>query len=93
MDRSEKDLNNREVLALRDISFNLVRNFVHKFGEPIFPILKGLIQHLCLDVVDRAEFRTRTAQTAIDLLNLVPEERQKGMVYLLLLANNVILFF
>ena len=92
LDRSEKDLNNREVLALRDISFNLVRNFVHKFGEPIFPILKGLIQHLCLDVVDRAEFRTRTAQTAMDLLNLVPEERQKGMVYLLLLANNVILF-
>ena len=76
---NEKDLNNKDLVALKDISYDLVRNFMDNFGEAILPLLKRLIQHLCTEVVDRAEFRQRTAQTALDLLQLVPEQHQQGI--------------
>ena len=78
LDPAEKDLNNSEVLNLKEVSFNLVKNFIGKFGEPIYPLVKGLIQHLCLEVVDRAEYRQRTAQTTLDLLSLVTENHSRG---------------
>lgn len=80
LDPSEKDLNNKDVVALKDISFDLVRSFIDKFGETIYSLVKGLIQHVCIDVVDRAEYRQRTAQTALDLLELVPLDHQKGII-------------
>lgn len=79
LDPSDKDMGNKDVIALKDISFDLVSQFMQEFGEAILPLLRGLIENLCIDVMDRAEFRQRTAQTALDLLHLVPEEHQKGI--------------
>lgn len=78
LDPSEKDLHNRNLIALKDVSFSLVRSFISKFGEVIYPLVQGLIKHVCLDVVDRAEYRQKTAQTALDLLQLIPVEHQQG---------------
>lgn len=78
LDPNDKELNNKDLVALKDISFGLVRSFVEKFGETIYPLVKGLIQHVCVDVVDRAEYRQRTAQTALDLLELIPQNHQQG---------------
>ena len=79
LDPSEKDLNNKNLMALKDISFSLVSNFISKFGEVIYPLVHGLIKHVCVEVVDRAEYRQKTAQTALDLLQLIPEEHQQGI--------------
>lgn len=86
-----RNLNDRELLALKEISFNLVRNFAQKFADQIYPLIEGLIQHLCLIVVDRAEYRQRTAQTVCDLLNLVPADNQKGTVVTVIIRNRFIL--
>jgi hypothetical protein len=76
---SEKDLNIKNLVALKDISFNLVNSFISKFGEIIYPLVHGLIKHVCVEVVDRAEYRHKTAQTALDLLQLIPEEHRQGI--------------
>ena len=81
LDPNEKDLNNKELIALRDISFRLVRSFICKFGASIYSLVKGLVQHVCIDVVDRAEYRQKTAQTALDLLSLLPEDHQKSRFF------------
>ena len=79
LDPNDKDLNNKDLVVLKDISFNVVDKFIFKFGESIFPLVKGLIQNVCMDVVDRAEYRQRTAQTALDLMMLVPLEHQQSI--------------
>ena len=76
---AEKDLSNRDIIAMKDMSFNLVVTFADKFADSIYPLLKGLIQHLCEDVVDKVDQRQRTAQTAFDLMNLVSAGSQKGI--------------
>ena len=78
LDPNEKDLNNKELVALKDISFRLVRSFICKFGASIYSLVQGLVKHVCIDVVDRAEYRQKTAQTSLDLLNLLPEDHQKS---------------
>ena len=81
LDPDEKNLADRQLLALKEVSLNLVRNFSDKFkgADHMYPLIRGLIQHLCLAVVDRAEHRQRTAQTVVgDLLNLVPADKQQG---------------
>lgn len=83
LDPNDKDLNNKDLVLLKDISFNVVERFIDKFGDKILPLVKGLIQNVCMDVVDRAEYRQRTAQTALDLMNLVPNEHQQGIRLLL----------
>lgn len=79
LDPSEKDLNNKNLMALKDISFNLVDNIISKFEEVIYPLVHGLMEHVCVEVVDSAEYRQKTAQTALDLLQLIPEEHQQGI--------------
>ena len=83
LDPSEKDLNNKNLMALKDISFNLVSSFITKFGEVIYPLVQGLIKHVCVEVVDRAEYRQKTAQTALELLELIPEEHQQGTSFII----------
>ena len=82
LDPNDKDLNNKDLVVLKDISFNVVERFIDKFGDKILPLVKGLIRNVCMDVVDRAEYRQRTAQTALDLMNLVPPEHQQGKLRL-----------
>lgn len=81
LDPTDKDVNNKNLNALKDVSFNLVRSFISKFGEVIYPLVEGLIKHICVDVVDRAEYRQKTAQTALDLLQLIPIEHQQGIIF------------
>ena len=81
LDSSEKDLNNKNFVAFKEISLNLIKSFISKFGETIYPLVHGLIKHVCVEVVDRAEYRQKTAQTALDLLQLIPKEHRQGMNY------------
>ena len=78
LDPNEKDLNNKNLLALKDTSFMLVKSFITKSGAVIYPLLQGVIKHICVVVVDRSEYRQKTAQTALDLLQLIPNEHQQG---------------
>ncbi|XP_057375119.1 condensin-2 complex subunit D3-L-like [Daphnia carinata] len=87
LDPGDKDLNNKNLIALKEISFKLVRTFVAKFGAVIYPLLQGVIKHICTEVVDKSEYRQKTAQTALDLLQLIPAEHQQGIIrWFLLLA-------
>ena len=91
LDPNEKDLNNKELITLKDISFRLVKSFICKFGPSIYSLVQGLIQHVCIDVVDRAEYRQKTAQTALDLLDLLPEDHQKS-IFLLSIFRKFVFF-
>lgn len=87
LDPTDKDLNNKNLMALKEISFKLVSTFIVKFGAVIYPLLQGVIKHICTEVVDKAEYRQKTAQTALDLLQLIPTEHQLGIIrWFLLLA-------
>ncbi|KAI9554187.1 hypothetical protein GHT06_019459 [Daphnia sinensis] len=87
LDPSDKDLNNRNVMALKEISFKLVSTFISKFGAVTYPLLQGVIKYICTEVVDKSEYRQKTAQTALDLLQLIPAEHQQGIIrWFLLLA-------
>lgn len=79
MDPNQREcLSNRDLVALKDTCFNLVQCFVTKFGETVYPLVKGLIKYVCFEVVDKAEFRQKTAQTALDILDLIPEAQRGG---------------
>lgn len=87
MDPSQKNLSNKNLVALKDTSFNLVQSFVNKFGETVYPLVKGLIKYVCFEVVDKAEFRQKTACTALDILDLLPESQHHGMIMYLYLIK------
>ncbi|KAG7483568.1 hypothetical protein MATL_G00039750 [Megalops atlanticus] len=60
------------VLASRDQAIRFVSHIVDELKESTLPILRILLQHICVQMVDRVEYRTSGAQAVVKLLAKMP---------------------
>ncbi|XP_067607724.1 condensin-2 complex subunit D3 isoform X1 [Pseudorca crassidens] len=49
-----------------------VSSLVDELKESMFPVLRVLLQHICVKVVDKSEYRTSAAQSLVQLLSKLP---------------------
>ncbi|XP_066895458.1 condensin-2 complex subunit D3 isoform X3 [Kogia breviceps] len=49
-----------------------VSSLVDELKESMFPVLRVLLQHICVKVVDKSEYRTCAAQSLVQLLSKLP---------------------
>ncbi|MBW03891.1 Condensin-2 complex subunit D3, partial [Eschrichtius robustus] len=47
-------------------------SLVDELKESMFPVLRVLLQHICVKVVDKSEYRTCAAQSLVQLLSKLP---------------------
>ncbi|KAG9351510.1 hypothetical protein JZ751_022761 [Albula glossodonta] len=60
------------VLASREQAIRFVSHIVDEMKETAMPILRILLQHICVQMVDKAEYRTHGAQAVAKLLAKMP---------------------
>ncbi|KAJ8275937.1 hypothetical protein COCON_G00076890 [Conger conger] len=60
------------VLASREQAIRFVSHVVDELKESVLPILRILLQHICFQMVDKAEYRTNGAQAVVKLLEKMP---------------------
>ncbi|KAJ8347580.1 hypothetical protein SKAU_G00261690 [Synaphobranchus kaupii] len=60
------------VLASRDQAIRFVGHIVDELKETVLPVLRILLQHVCFQMVDKAEYRTNGAQAMVKLLAKMP---------------------
>ncbi|XP_064207133.1 condensin-2 complex subunit D3 isoform X1 [Anguilla rostrata] len=58
--------------ASREQAIQFVSHIVDELKETALPILRILLQHICVQMVDKAEYRTSGAQTVVKLLAKMP---------------------
>ncbi|XP_052044738.1 condensin-2 complex subunit D3 [Apodemus sylvaticus] len=63
-----------QVISCRNQAVQFVSSLVNELQASVFPVLGTLLQHICAKVVDKAEYRTYTAQALVQLLNKLPSE-------------------
>uniref|UniRef100_A0A8D1VYK4 Condensin-2 complex subunit D3 n=2 Tax=Sus scrofa TaxID=9823 RepID=A0A8D1VYK4_PIG len=60
------------VINGRNLAVQFISSLVDELKEGIFPVLRILLQHICVKVVDKSEYRTYAAQSLVQLLNKLP---------------------
>lgn len=63
-----------KVISCRNQAVQFISSLVDELQESVFPILVTLLQHICAQVVDKAEYRTYAAQSLVQLLSKLPSE-------------------
>lgn len=70
--RGLSDLSGRALGVIRDHSQIFVKYLLMQVKEDAYDGVYILIQHLCLQVPDKAEFRQKTAQSVVEILRFLP---------------------
>ncbi|NWS19694.1 CNDD3 protein, partial [Pachyramphus minor] len=60
------------VTRARNRAVNFISSLVDELKEAVFPLLRTLLQHICVKVPDKADYRTYAAQALVTLLNKLP---------------------
>ncbi|XP_055997299.1 condensin-2 complex subunit D3-like isoform X2 [Ostrea edulis] len=69
----------KPVLTTRDQALNFIK-YLMKSEARCLASVRTLLQHLCTKVTDRAEYRTKCAQTVVSVLQEMPSEPYGKMV-------------
>ncbi|XP_045592017.2 condensin-2 complex subunit D3-L [Procambarus clarkii] len=70
--RGASDLSVRSLGVIRDHSQIFVKYILTQVKEDAYDGVYVLIQHLCVRVPDRAEFRQKTAQSVVEIMRYLP---------------------
>lgn len=70
--RGSSDLSARSLGVIRDHSQIFVKYLLTQVKQEAYEGVYILIQHLCIRVPDRAEFRQKTAQSIVEILRYLP---------------------
>ncbi|XP_071518098.1 condensin-2 complex subunit D3-like isoform X2 [Panulirus ornatus] len=70
--RGSSDLSARSLGVIRDHSQIFVKYLLTQVKQDAYEGVYILIQHLCIRVPDRAEFRQKTAQSVVEILRYLP---------------------
>lgn len=70
--RGSSDLSARSLGVIRDHSLIFVKYILTQVKEEAHEGVYILIQHLCIQVPDKAEFRQKTAQSVVEILRYLP---------------------
>ncbi|XP_042229630.1 condensin-2 complex subunit D3-like isoform X2 [Homarus americanus] len=70
--RGSSDLSTRSLGVIRDHSQIFVKYILTQVKQDAYEGVYILIQHLCIRVPDRAEFRQKTAQSVVEILRYLP---------------------
>ncbi|XP_006068546.2 condensin-2 complex subunit D3 isoform X1 [Bubalus bubalis] len=77
------------VVSSRKLAVQFVSLLVDELKESMYPVLRTLLQHICVKVVDKSEYRTYAAQSLVQLLNKLPcAEYASFMAWLYGLTRN-----
>lgn len=77
------------VVSSRKLAIQFVSVLVDELKESMYPVLRTLLQHICVKVVDKSEYRTYAAQSLVQLLNKLPcAEYASFMAWLYGLTRN-----
>ncbi|NXS09081.1 CNDD3 protein, partial [Neodrepanis coruscans] len=60
------------VTSARNQAITFISSLVDDLKEVVFPVLRILLQHICIKVPDKADYRTHAAQALVTLLNKLP---------------------
>ncbi|NXM31856.1 CNDD3 protein, partial [Oxyruncus cristatus] len=60
------------VTSVRNRAVKFISFLVDELKEAVFPLLRTLLQHICVKVPDKADYRTYAAQAVVTLLNKLP---------------------
>uniref|UniRef100_A0A8C3K1Y5 Condensin-2 complex subunit D3 n=1 Tax=Calidris pygmaea TaxID=425635 RepID=A0A8C3K1Y5_9CHAR len=60
------------VIGARNQAIKFISSVVDELKEVVFPVLRILLQHICMKVPDKADYRTYAAQALVNLLNKLP---------------------
>ncbi|NXK88772.1 CNDD3 protein, partial [Formicarius rufipectus] len=60
------------VTSARNQAVKFISSLVDELKETVFPVLQILLQHICIKVPDKADYRTHAAQALVTLLNKLP---------------------
>ncbi|NWR85142.1 CNDD3 protein, partial [Furnarius figulus] len=60
------------VTSARNQAVKFISSLVDELKEAVFPVLRILLQHICVKVPDKADYRTYAAQALVTLLNKLP---------------------
>ncbi|XP_025088497.1 condensin-2 complex subunit D3-like [Pomacea canaliculata] len=64
----------RNLVLGRNHTLAFIRFLLKMIGKPAFVSIKILLQHMCMQVPDRAEYRSKTAQAVVEILKDFPDE-------------------
>ncbi|XP_057605649.1 condensin-2 complex subunit D3 isoform X3 [Hippopotamus amphibius kiboko] len=56
----------------KNLAVQFISSLVDELKESMFPVLRILLQHICVKVVDKSEYRTCAAQSLVQLLSKLP---------------------
>ncbi|XP_048471537.1 condensin-2 complex subunit D3 isoform X2 [Rhincodon typus] len=62
----------QKVITARDQAIKFISYIVDQVEETALPVLRVLLQHICIKVPDKAEYRTHGAQAVVKLLTKLP---------------------
>ncbi|GCC23251.1 hypothetical protein chiPu_0001645 [Chiloscyllium punctatum] len=62
----------QKVIAARDQAIKFISYIVDRVEETALPVLQVLLQHICIKVPDKVEYRTHGAQALVKLLMKLP---------------------
>ncbi|XP_062364554.1 condensin-2 complex subunit D3 [Cinclus cinclus] len=60
------------VTSARDQALKFISSLVEELKEAVYPVLRILLQHICVKVPDKAEYRSSAAQALVTLLDKFP---------------------
>ncbi|NWW79312.1 CNDD3 protein, partial [Climacteris rufus] len=60
------------VTSARNQAVKFISSLVDELKEAVYPVLRILLQHLCIKVPDKADYRTYAAQALVTLLAKLP---------------------
>ncbi|NWU11658.1 CNDD3 protein, partial [Cephalopterus ornatus] len=60
------------VTSARNRAVKFISSLVDELKEAVFPVLRILLQHICVKVPDKADYRTYAARALVTLLNKLP---------------------
>ncbi|NXG22212.1 CNDD3 protein, partial [Grallaria varia] len=60
------------VTSARNQAIKFISSLVDELKEVVFPVLRILLQHMCVKVPDKADYRTYAAQAVVTLMNKFP---------------------
>ena len=70
--RGSSDLSLRSLGVIRDHSIIFVKYIMKQLGKVTYDGIYILVQHLCLNVPDKADFRQKTSQSVVEILRMFP---------------------
>lgn len=78
--RGSSDLSARSLGVIRDHSQIFIKYMLTQIKEEAHEGVYILIQHLCIRVPDKAEFRQKTAQSVVEILRYLPTQLYKRLM-------------